>query len=853
MNIETNARLLESSQAGWRKLELRYPSLSTLGRTLAVAFQFGLLIVAIHQFTLVSRSFLYICILAFAGFLIHGLLPMRHRLPFFVALSLAGIVVALGPVTGAWLIVLGFGLVGICHLPVSMRTRIGLVAAAALGLGVLRFYGGARVVPGIVLTLLGSMFMFRMIIYLHDLPAEKTAGSRFWSLAYFFMLPNVCFPLFPVIDYKQFRATYFNQDHHRIYQRGVGWMFRGIYHLLIYRLIYLHFTLDPAEVSGPQQLLQYSVASFLLYLRVSGTFHLIVGILLLFGFNLPETHHHYYLASSFTDFWRRINIYWKEFMRRIFFFPANFALRRLGRLPALILSTMVVFLGTWVLHSYQWFWLTGTVLFETHDSLFWATLGVLVAVTMLYEDKHGTLPTWGRGNWNVLTGTALLCRTAATFLAICTLWGMWTADSLAQWLAMWEGTGSLWLVLLLSVALLYVASGYLHRWGKLRMNGKAQSRPISPDEPFWPVATRTTLAILFVLGIGHPLFYERLSQDQSALLASIRTEQLNDRDRKQMERGYYETLMSNDLTSGLTQHYVQDARELALRDSAAWQPTSDLLLGQLVPDARATLGTGVGRDLRSWTLQVNSLGMRDKEYSRAKPAGTDRVALLGASHVMGSGVNDAEVFEVLLEERVADERRSASDPQRWELLNFAIGSRSALQSLYRLQHDVLPFDPDTVIFVVHANEDEHMARTLAKIIRARRIIPYPSIEKLVLSRGITAVMEEDVIELRLQPVMDDLFNETFREFAEICRNNDIRPVLIYLPMTNERKRTPESLARDEMARAAGFTVLSLEGVYAGHAPDKLYVSARDDHPNAFGHKLIADRLYDVLSEAGLLH
>jgi hypothetical protein len=246
--------------------------------------------------------------------------------------------------------------------------------------------------------------------------------------------------------------------------------------------------------------------------------------------------------------------------------------------------------------------------------------------------------------------------------------------------------------------------------------------------------------------------------------------------------------------------------------------------------------------------------MRDKEYSLAKPAGTDRVALLGASHVMGSGVNDAEVFEVLLEERVADERRlDPSDRERWELLNFAIGSRSALQSLYRLQQDVLPFDPDIVIFVVHANEDEHMARTLAKIIRARRIIPYPAIEKLVRSRGITAAMEEDVIELRLQPVMDDLFRETFREFAETCQENDIRPVLVYLPMTQERKRTPKSLARDEMARAAGFTVLSLEGVYAGHAPDKLYVSARDDHPNAFGHELIADRLYDVLSQAGLLH
>jgi GNAT superfamily N-acetyltransferase len=65
----------------------------------------------------------------------------------------------------------------------------------------------------------------------------------------------------------------------------------------------------------------YALATFLLYLRVSGLFHLIVGLLRLFGFALPETHHLYYLSSSFTDFWRRINIYWKEFLTKVVFYP----------------------------------------------------------------------------------------------------------------------------------------------------------------------------------------------------------------------------------------------------------------------------------------------------------------------------------------------------------------------------------------------------------------------------------------------------------------------------------------------------------------------------------------------------
>ena len=90
-------------------------------------------------------------------------------------------------------------------------------------------------------------------------------------------------------------------------------------------------------------------------------FHLIVGMLHLFGFRLPETHRLFYLSSSFTDFWRRINIYWKDFMQKIFYYPAVFRLKHLGTTRALVIATLYVFVMTWFLHAYQWFWLRGTM------------------------------------------------------------------------------------------------------------------------------------------------------------------------------------------------------------------------------------------------------------------------------------------------------------------------------------------------------------------------------------------------------------------------------------------------------------------------------------------------------------
>src|SRR4029077_5702310 len=135
---------------------------------------------------------------------------------------------------------------------------------------------------------------------------------------------------------------------------------------------YHYLLIHPLEVTDLFGVTRFAVATLFLYLRVSGQFHIIIGLLHLFGFNLPETHHLYLLASSFTDFWRRINIYWKDFITKLFFNPAFFALRGLGTLPAIALATLAAFFATWVLHSWQWFWFRGSFLVSRADIVFWS-------------------------------------------------------------------------------------------------------------------------------------------------------------------------------------------------------------------------------------------------------------------------------------------------------------------------------------------------------------------------------------------------------------------------------------------------------------------------------------------------
>src|SRR5205809_852334 len=429
--------------------------IAEVAQFLAVVAQFALIAVVIDYWQLESQLLTRLMWLAFGGFVIHHLLPLRFRLPFFAMLSLVAVITGaghFGPNVGiAWLtgkitmtgflyrlfpgltlIGIGLGLIGICHLPIRFGARVALVAIAGAGLAFLRAH--SQWLPDVseMWVILGSMFMFRLMIYLYDLKHRTAPFSPSRAISYFFLLPNVCFPLFPVVDYKTFCSTYYNEDWPRVYQSGLKWMFRGVIQLLLYRIVYQYAPLDVSKLSSALDVAGCMLGMYLLYLRISGTFHLIVGLLHMFGFNLPETHHLYLLASSFTDFWRRINIYWKDFVMKLFFYPTHFALRKMGTLWGMSVVRLESFFATWLLHSWQWFWIRGTPLFNWKDFSFWVILAILVLVTAIYEATRGRQRTLMPSRVTLRQRMMLGLQAGGVFSLMCILWTLSTCQSWAE-------------------------------------------------------------------------------------------------------------------------------------------------------------------------------------------------------------------------------------------------------------------------------------------------------------------------------------------------------------------------------------------------------------------------------------
>jgi hypothetical protein len=406
--------------------------------------QLGLLLAVFRTYQIEGRAFLAIATLALMALPVHYLAPYRWKKPLFVAVSIAGLFWVFDARVAALVLALSFVLIGICFLPLSWFARAtGLALLGAL-LALTRSGLQMAAVPSTVWPVLATMFMFRLMIYLYELKHARAPETLIDTLGYFFLLPNYCFVHFPVVDYRTMQRGYFADDVHAIQRRGLQMMFRGTVHLLSYRLIYHELLIPASEVHGTWSLAGYLVCNYLLYLRVSGQFHMACGMLHLFGFQLPDTHHWYLLATGFTDYWRRINIYWKDFMVRLFFNPVVFRLKGWPQPVALAVATLTVFLATWALHAYQSFWLRGSWCFSVPDALFWSVLGSLVLVNVQLDARRtrdraaATVRAKvadGAGGRIELRPLALrCCKTAITFTVIALLWSLWSSSSLSAWL-----------------------------------------------------------------------------------------------------------------------------------------------------------------------------------------------------------------------------------------------------------------------------------------------------------------------------------------------------------------------------------------------------------------------------------
>lgn len=138
--------------------------------------------------------------------------------------------------------------------------------------------------------------------------------------------------------------------------------------------------------------------------------------------------------------------------------------------------------------------------------------------------------------------------------------------------------------------------------------------------------------------------------------------------------------------------HLWDYNNRSLLFSAAVKPVEDKnICWELIPNYQ-----GYFRNTRFTT---NQYGFRELDFEVRKKSGITRIAVLGRSTSMGTGVEDDELYSRQLQ-KILNENY----PQQFEVLNFAVGAYRFPQMQAAYEMYVKKFKPDIVIWPIYYGE-----------------------------------------------------------------------------------------------------------------------------------------------------
>jgi len=275
-----------------------------------------------------------------------------------------------------------------------------------------------------------------------------------------------------------------------------------------------------------------------------------------------------------------------------------------------------------------------------------------------------------------------------------------------------------------------------------------------------------------------------------------------------------------------------------------------------VPEVRYELRPDIDTIYKGMMFQTNSAGMRDEEYALAKPADTFRVAVLGSSWTMGSGVANDEIWHSQLEQKLND----ADGDTHYEFLNFAVDQYGLGEMIASLKYKALAYDPDLILVAVTHWTPlvpwDYLPPTYVPKPRRYAMFNLHALRMADLALGTQWFVESDKPDLlrdmarfRMQMV------HAGKELNDIIQTRKIPVMVVKLAYQRPWLKQTEEGTLDDIVRPNPdiHYFETLEAVIAnGYSISEMAVSKWDSHPNPLTHGLIADAIQEEMRASQLL-
>lgn len=278
-----------------------------------------------------------------------------------------------------------------------------------------------------------------------------------------------------------------------------------------------------------------------------------------------------------------------------------------------------------------------------------------------------------------------------------------------------------------------------------------------------------------------------------------------------------------------------------IMDSEFVQPAADT-------DIYYELKPNVSGFFAGQPFRTNSAGLADIEYTLDKPANTYRVAVVGSSWSMATGVAMDDTYQAKIEKRLQE----AFPERNNEVINFGVEYYGLGEITATARRKAMAYDPDLLILSITSMtplirwDDDRAPFMPIKVV--------PPFWQSVLYSMIMSRLGRQAYAKTSRPLVDPMLGDYSRnirrgidEVAEIVANTDTKVVVLWLTHTKQNE-TAKMVVSNTAARH-GFKVIPLhmQALAAeAKATGNPLVGRIGQHPSALGHQLIADKVFQTV-------
>lgn len=280
-------------------------------------------------------------------------------------------------------------------------------------------------------------------------------------------------------------------------------------------------------------------------------------------------------------------------------------------------------------------------------------------------------------------------------------------------------------------------------------------------------------------------------------------------------------------------------------DLEMWKYAKEIKRESAVPGLGHEHRPGTAGHFMGVPVTINALGLRDQEYSVAKPPDAVRIIMLGDSVTFGWGVPVEDTPSKMIERRLNDPGMG----RRYEVINAGVGNYNTVQEVTFFLKRGLELKPDIVVLNYFINDAEPTPLRKQSVLAERSyaaVAGFSAFDTLSRSYFGKADWREYYSNLyREDSAAWQAAQKAIRDLAQRCRERGIKLMIVSYPELHVLKDYPfekVTAAIRNIAAAESVPFVDLLPSVTDLQPDSLWVSPTDAHPNAVANARFSDTI-----------